>query len=143
MRFPLIIVIAVISSIAQAEVYRWTDANGKVHYTDKKPTTAAENITEKVNKQNLDTSTDERKKVGAILRQENDADREFKQQQYAQEQQKINERNKRCNEARQYLSDISGRVQFIDENGKPIYVSEQERQAREKKWKAVVEQECP
>ena len=38
---------------AHAEVYRWTDANGKVHFSDKRPKSAAEDITEKVMKQRM------------------------------------------------------------------------------------------
>lgn len=143
MKTIFIIAALLLGTIANAEVYRWTDANGKVHYTDKKPAAKAENITDKVNKQNIDTSTEERRKVGEILRPENDADRAFQQQQQAEEQKQFNEKNNRCTEARQYLSDISGRVQFIDDDGKPVHVTEQERQAREKKWRAFVEQECP
>lgn len=142
MKFMVMITLLLSCVLANAEVYRWTDANGKVHYTDKKPTAEAEDITAQVKKQNIDTSTEERRKVEQILRKENDADREFNQQQQAQEIQKHNEQTKRCNKARQYLSDISGRVQFIDDDGKPIHVTETERQAREKEWKAVVEQEC-
>ncbi len=143
MKAIVMITILLSCTLAKAEVYRWTDANGKVHYTDKKPTADAENITEQVKKQNIDTGTEERKKVEQILRKENDADRHFYQQQQAVEQQQQNAKNKRCNEARQYLSKVSGRVQFIDDNGKPMYVSEKERQAHEKEWKAIVEKECP
>lgn len=143
MKYLSIAIMFFISYTTSAEVYRWTDANGKVHYTDKKPSTNAEDITAQVKKQNIDTSTEERKKVGAILRKENDADREFYQQQQAQEQQKLNEKIKRCNASRKYLRDISGPVQFIDDQGKPIQVTEQERQRRAIQLEATIKKECP
>ncbi len=36
---------------AQTRLYRWVDANGKVHYTDKVPTEAAGRATEELNRQ--------------------------------------------------------------------------------------------
>ena len=32
---PLLILLAASSLAAQAQVYKWTDADGKVHYSDK------------------------------------------------------------------------------------------------------------
>lgn len=51
MKKPLIIVFLLLSSIAlQAEIYKWTDQNGKVHYSDQAPKTQkAETIQPKVN----------------------------------------------------------------------------------------------
>ena len=70
----LILVVSVNSS---AEVYRWTDANGKVHFGDQKPKATAENITAKVKATNVDTSTNEHQKLETMFRKENDADREI------------------------------------------------------------------
>jgi len=44
MKFKAITTILLLASLhAQAEIYKWTDANGRVHYSDRKPaTTAAE-----------------------------------------------------------------------------------------------------
>lgn len=128
-----------VSCGAYAEVYRWTDANGKVHFGDKKPKTAAEDITEKVKKTNVDTSTREHQKLESLFRKENDADREHHQQQV----QPNTELLQRCTEAKDYLEKISGRVQFIDGNGKPIHITETERQQRAKEWQNVIKENCP
>lgn len=50
---------------------------------------------------------------------------------------------KRCIEAKDYLSKISGRVQFLDKEGKPVNVSEAERQARVKEWQQAIKENCP
>jgi len=142
MKYLCVIAALLTANTTYADVYRWTDEKGEVHYTDKKPSTDADNITSTIKKQNIDTSTEEQRKVGQILRKENDADRAFYQQQQAEQQKKINEQTKRCNEARRYLRNISGPVQFIDDDGKPVYVSERERQAREAEFKTIVEREC-
>jgi len=39
------------SAFAQAKLYKWTDANGKVHYTDKMPTESAGRAAAELNKQ--------------------------------------------------------------------------------------------
>lgn len=39
------------TAFAQAKLYKWTDANGKVHYTDKLPTESAGRASEELNKQ--------------------------------------------------------------------------------------------
>lgn len=38
------------TAMAQAKLYKWTDANGKVHYTDKLPTESAGRASEELNK---------------------------------------------------------------------------------------------
>src|SRR4051812_22157077 len=97
------------SCVVQAEVYRWTDSAGKVHFSDKKPAEKAENISAKIKQQNIDTSTAEREKLETIFRKENDADRAYKRQ---QEQKPLAE-IRQCQEAREYLKVIDGRVQFL------------------------------
>lgn len=59
----LFIVLLMSASSSQAEVYRWVDENGKTHYSDKKPKTDAEDITQAVKKQNIDTSIEEQRKL--------------------------------------------------------------------------------
>lgn len=124
---------------AHAEVYRWTDANGKVHYSDKRPKTAAEDVTEKVKQTNLDTSTAERQKLETLFRKENDADREYKQQQARPNAELL----LRCKEARDYLNTISGRVQFIDKDGKAVTVTEEERKLKVAETQALIKEHCP
>lgn len=131
--------IVLFSSSVHAEVFRWTDANGKVHFGDQKPKATAENITEKVKKTNVDTSTSEHKKLETLFRKENDADREY-QQQKAQPNQELLQQ---CAEAKEYLNKINGRVQFLDDNGKPIHISETERQQRVKEWQQIIKDTCP
>lgn len=138
----LLCLIFLLSLNASAEVYRWTDADGKVHFGDKKSGATAENITEKVKTTNVDTSTSEHQKLESIFRKENEADREYKSQQQNGNQLE-QAKTKRCIEAKDYLNKISGRVQFLDANGKPIHVSETERQEHVKKWQQAIKENCP
>lgn len=134
-----LVVLVMLSCTAQAEVYRWTDANGKVHYGDKKPAEAAENITEKVKKTNVDTSTAEHQKLETLFRKENAADRDYQAQQAQPNQDLL----QRCAEAKDYLYKISGRVQFLDDDGKPVHISESERDHRAKEMQNIIKENCP
>lgn len=131
--------LVVLSLSAHAEVYRWTDANGKVHFGDQKPAATAENITEKVKKTNVDTSTSEHQKLETIFRKENAADREYQQQQAQLNPELL----QRCAEAKNYLNKISGRVQFLDDKGQPVHVSEAERQHTAEEMQKIIKENCP
>jgi hypothetical protein len=122
----------------QAEVYRWTDKDGKVHFGDKKTNATAENITKKVNTQNIDASTQELRKMETIFRKENDADRVHQQQlnEASQEQQQ------QCEQANLQLKRFEGRVQYIDDDGKPIKVTETEHKQRVAVLRDAIAQHC-
>lgn len=132
------IILIACSVFAEAEVYRWTDATGKVHFSDQKPKEKADNVTDKVKKQNIDSSTQEHQKMEALFRKENDADREFRRAQ----SQPNDEHIQRCNEAKEYLRKISGRVQFLDSDGKAVNISEAERRTRAEEMHQVVKDNC-
>ena len=130
-----------LSPALHADVYRWTDAQGKVHFGDNKPKAAvpADNITEQVKKTNRDTSGDEHEKMAQLFRKQNAADREYQQQQATPDPELL----KRCAEARKYLATISGRVQFLDDDGKPIPVTEEMRSKRVNEVKKTISNYCP
>jgi len=123
----------------QAEVYRWTDANGKVHYGDKKPKSTAEDITEKVKQTNVDTSTAEHQKLETLFRKENEADREYQREQARPDPELL----LWCKEARDYLKTISGLVQFVDKDGKAVKVTMEERDQKVAETKALIKNRCP
>lgn len=126
MKLWMLIFLLLMNSAVNAEVYRWTDSSGKVHYGDKKPAEKAEDISAKVKQQNIDTSSTEHQKLETIFRKENDADREYKRQQTQRPLVDI----RKCQEMKRYLQVISGPVQFLDEDGKAIRVTEEERKKR-------------
>jgi predicted RNA-binding protein with RPS1 domain len=126
---------------AAAEIYRWTDSEGKVHYSDRKMVKDAEDVTDKVRVQNIDTSQEEQRKLQQIFRAENEADREYHRQQ--QEKNKpSNEQRKYCQKLRSYLNDISGRVQFIDENDQPLKITEAQRKQKVVEVEQLLRNNC-
>lgn len=145
--YPVLIAAVLFSSLnlfslpTRAEVYRWVDEDGKVHYSDKKPKTDAEDITRQVSKQNIDTSIDEQRRMQQIFRPENEADREFYRQQQLKNQ-PTPEHMQHCNELRKYLDAIDGRVQFIGEDGKVVPVTETERRQRVEETQRYLDEHC-
>lgn len=139
--FFLIVCNVFYTAQANAEIYKWTDKDGKVHYGDKKVKTA-EDITNTVKKQNIDTSTEEHQKLETVFRKENAADRAYKAQQ-AMPDPAAENHARRCAEAKDTLSKLEGRVNFIDENGKVVKTSEQEREARAGEMRKILADNCP
>lgn len=122
-----------------AEVYRWVDDKGKVHYTDKKPAPNAENITKEVNKQNLDSSSKEVERVAQIIREEEEAKRALQEKQtqaYAQAMQAP------CAAAKERLKKMKGYVIFIDDAGKAVTVTEKERQEKVTELESFIHSNC-
>ncbi len=129
----------VLCGAVNAEVYKWTDSSGKVHYSDKKMMKSAADITDQVKHTNLDSSSGEQRKLEAIFRKENEADREYKRRQ----SQLDPELTVRCKEARDYLAKIDGRVQFVDQQGKPVMVTENERKEKVIQMQRAIREHCP
>src|SRR5690606_15452297 len=111
------------------------------HYSDRKLNKDAEDVTAKTRLHNIDTSQEEQRKLQQIFRPENEADREYRRQQ--QEAGKPSPEHRRyCNELHHYLQDINGRVQFIGEDGKPVAVTERERQQKAEETQQLWNERC-
>ena len=138
-RTLLLIGLLSISINAIAEVYRWVDNNGKVHYTDKKPAPDAENITKEVNKQNLDSSSRDIARINQMHREDEEAIRAAQQQ---QEQAHARAMQAPCAAAQTRLRKMKGRVIFIDEAGKAVTVTEKERQDKVAELEREIRNNC-
>lgn len=124
---------------APAEVYRWVDKNGKVHYTDQKPAPDAENITKQVNKQNLDSSSREIERISQIHREEEETLRASQQR---QAQARAQAMEAPCAAAKTRLKNMKGYVIFIDDSGKAVTVTEKERQEKVAELESYINANC-
>lgn len=126
---------------SSAELYQWTDKNGKVHYSDRKPAgqLEAQEISKKLTPVNIDSSRTQNQALGRVFpktdntRQRLDDDKKQKRQAA---------RDEACKEAKDYLKKLDGRVRFIDDDGKPVNVSEAERKQRVIVLKADIKKNC-
>lgn len=128
----LVFILLAISLNSTAEIYRWVDKDGKVHFTDRKSSPEAKNITNEVKTQNIDTSNGEIQKI-AVMREQEEKDRQEQQQQEQKRQQEYKEKlaelnYDNCEKARKDLKDISGYVVFTDAQRRSVNVTEKERQ---------------
>ena len=139
----LIIFTLLISPRLIAEVYKWTDASGKVHYSDQKPEKQpnAKEVTQDIKKANTDTSSQEQQKLGTIFRKENDADRNYQQQQ-ARDAQPSPDQQERCQNARNFLKRLEGRIMIADENGKEVRFTDAERRVKAQELRDQINDNC-
>ncbi len=125
----------------QAELYRWTDSDGKVHYSDRKPNPdeAPEVEKQELKSVNIDTSSDTTRAMRQVFPDRpppkdtaSDAEKQRRQAQI----------EAHCREAKRYLRDITGPVQFLDEDGNMMDVSERERKAHQAEMEKYVKEHC-
>ena len=129
---------------ALAELYRWTDEHGKVHYSDRKPSAATENL-ESIEDQLKPVNIDESHKQHQAFKRVFAEDHTLAQQQQQERQQQQAQKRKQqeqCQEAKRYLRSISGPVSFVDEHGQPMKMSERERRAHQTEMEALIERHC-
>lgn len=135
--------LCIIALNAHAEIYRWVDKDGKVHFTDRKPAPEAENITKEVKPQNIDTSSNELNKIVAMREQEE----KQRQEKIMRERQALKaEIDKQqqiyCDKQKERLRKMSGYVVFTDEQGRAVTVTEKERQQKVAELKQVIQNTC-
>lgn len=139
--FLMLIFLTLFALKTLGDVYRWTDSEGQVHYSDRKPAHDAEEVSAKVRVQNIDTSQEEQRKLQSIFRAENDADREFHRQQQ-QRRQPSKELMDYCRKLHAHLRMVSGRIQFVDDDGKEVRFTERERQQHVQEMQQLANERC-
>jgi len=129
-----------------AEVYKWTDAQGRVHYGDRAPD-------QDVKPMDIDPHSNSSSGVADdAQRQENtrrllrafEEENRIKQEQQRQQQAQASKRKKRCAEARDRRSryrDARALYDF-DKQGKRYFLSEAQRRQAEARAAHDVEQWC-
>lgn len=126
----LLLALLIATTGAQAELYRWTDENGRVHFGDKPPgddEEAAESIAKpKVPKIGQEDTRAIEERTRALLENEERQELELENRQSYVEQQKQKRRDK-CTEARDRLRRLEGAFSYRDtETGELYTVTERE-----------------
>lgn len=126
-----------------AEVYQWRDADGKLHFSDKKPASAeAEEISESLERTNTEQSGEQRDRLNRLFAKETPEERKLNDQLERQKQAAGDKHKRQCEKAREYLSVIRGRVNFTNSKGEVISVSEAERKRKAKEFENFVSRHC-
>lgn len=140
-RFSLKLLL-VMSFAVQAQIYKWTDAEGNVHFGDERSrearaqNTQSEEISGKLPQLNVSQGSD----TGYVLSGESASEKRARIQ--AQKEEERAARKPACDEARKELSIISGPVYFTREDGSEYTISESERAELERELRAEIDRYC-
>ncbi len=140
----LLLTITLCPFVAADKLYKWVDAKGKVHYSDKPPvdTHKVTDITDDLKPVNTSRTNDETARLKQVFPQESEAERAYRQQTQQQEARQKHQRDRACARARADLRKMQGRVIFVDKNGKRYTISETERARRAEELKKLVDKRC-
>tara|TARA_R110001592_G_scaffold320639_2_gene598785 strand:- start:107715 stop:108188 length:474 start_codon:yes stop_codon:yes gene_type:complete len=132
------------SSPSFSGIYRWTDAQGKVHFSDQPPEerVASEEVSSQLSPLNRDSSAQETQKLQQVFQQETPEEKVLQQQEKNQQQQRDQKTKKACQQATQKLRTLQGPVYFVDKKGKEIIVSEEERAERAQQLEQEIRRYC-
>ena len=136
-----LIAILLAAAASAGELYRWVDAEGKVHFGDRPPLEAeAEDIGDDLRPINSADAT--RPQQFTRSGQQASAQQQYEARQRNQQQQQRRQLERACQRAQRSLRMLQGRVTFVDENGKSVKITERERQQRAARLQREIAQVC-
>ena len=121
---------------AQAEVYKWVDENGKVHFGDRAPAEKkVEAMDEKLNKVNIDHGSSNTAVSSAVVSTEKTQDEKNLEAKKKKELEKAI--GERCKKWEKEIAAIArgDRGIFLDENGNEEIVLERDRGKKLEEWR--------
>lgn len=129
-----------------AEVYKWTDKQGRVHYGDRPPDKGAQSVDVDPGSSSgspIPSDAERREKTRRLLRAYEE-ERRIKQQREKRQQAQAAERQKRCAWARDRLRRYqqAGRLYDLDEQGKRKILDDSQRRRAEARAAQEVSQWC-
>lgn len=136
------LLLSCLSTHSVSEVYQWTDAQGRMHFSDRAPQKIqANNISSQLEQINI---TSDLSSPEMMLRHEQtkDAEREKHYKEQLDRDQNRTILSESCKEAKKRLELVRGRVIFLDEQGKEVKVSEKNRKNRALELEHEVRKHC-
>jgi hypothetical protein len=136
-----IFIALLVPALASAEIYRWTDAQGRVHFSEKPAGKGAEQVEVKPQVVERDDATREREQR---TQQYFDARRDEKAQSQARASAARAERSKECQELRSNLESIQRDQRYfvIDKDGNKNYVEADEIDAARSRLSSHIAERC-
>lgn len=136
----LLLIASLLPALAGAEIYRWIDAQGQVHF-GQRPVSGAERVEVKPQVVERDADTREREARSERYYQARQAEREQAAATAAQQRQ---ERDGECRELRQRLAQLPDGYRYYREgaNGERIYYSDEELDAARRQVRERIAERC-
>lgn len=148
-RLAIACLLAAVALPATGEMYKWTDEDGSVHYTQTPPPDGNAEVinpdpsVKSGGKSASNSERNDRPKGGKDNRDGNkeDGDKELTPEQ-KQEKQLAMKQN--CDNAREALQKLQSqtRLQYINDEGERAFLSEEQRQQRMDKARGMIEKNC-
>lgn len=132
---------------AQAEIYKWTDEQGNIHYGDKPLTHNVEQLkidsSPSPSKQN-DSEKESRDEMRQRVTDSLETDRLAKKEAREKKQAERNERRRECNRLRdiQKRYKRAGRLYNLDKKGERVTLSAEQRQKSERRLQQRINKAC-
>lgn len=144
--FPLIIACILVlgSTPAAADVYRWVDEHGQVHYGDRPQHAGEAPVRVKPSPPAADERLEQRRQRRDRLLRIFAEDRERQQAEAQRQAEAQAARLRACQRARDALRNLErgGRFYELDPAGERRYLGDPEIQGRKKHWRAELRQQC-
>lgn len=126
----------------QAKVYTWVDANGKVHYSDKKQNASAQDVSAKLKNSNTDSSHREVEKLKKLFPGETKIEQQQRQEQSSSGQKQQSKQQKYCKKLKRRYREFQGRFHFVHKDGSTSDITETERKELLKKVESKIAKNC-
>ncbi|SFK47825.1 DUF4124 domain-containing protein [Methylophaga sulfidovorans] len=145
LKLSLIILSATLSSTASADIYKWVDDQGQVHYSQQAPESAPAELIKTPPPPSVDPAQAQRE-VDALIAQQKAAEQEKQQAQQQAEQQAAQEAEleKQCQDAKDALTAYQNHPggRFYDEDGNLQRIKEEDRQQKIQELSNNIKQHC-
>ena len=145
LKFSLIILSVTFTATASADIYKWVDDQGQVHYSQQAPESAPAELIKTPPPPPVDPAKAQRE-IDALIAQQEAAEQERQQAQQQAEQQAAQEAKleQQCQDAKDALTAYQNHPggRFYDENGNLQRIKEEERQQKIQELSNNIKQHC-
>jgi len=144
------------SSAAHAEIFKWVDANGKIHFSDRKISSQAQTVNVKTGAKTLgqndvDSNIDNQSVEQRLLQQQKyvnflTSERLERQEKRQEAQQEKDKKRKLCNamqdKLKGYTHDNYRWYELDEESGERNFISDDQIEARKQELQAEIKSNC-
>ncbi len=130
--------------VCQAEVYKWTDENGRVHYGDRPQGSESEKLDIKTGTPKPDAELDEHREKQRKLLDVFDEERAEKKEKKAAAEKEKRETKRKCAELKDYLKSLKevSSLYELDEKGNRRYLDEETHKKEIAEVEKTVKKHC-
>lgn len=138
---PALIITLPLASQAQT-IYKWQNEDGKWQFSDTPPSDGKTAV-EQSDPTPVNTSSNTNREMNKVFPRQTSAEIRYENQQQKAANQRTAAIAQWCKQARRRLGIIEGKVVFLDEQGRALEVTEEEREARAIALRKKISKNCP